>query len=40
MVLMFSGLYIVLWAKNKERLNLLEGGGSSTTADVEKALLS
>ncbi|GJN01161.1 hypothetical protein PR202_ga18404 [Eleusine coracana subsp. coracana] len=35
MVLMFSGLYIVLWAKNKERLQL-EGGG----ADVEKALLS
>jgi hypothetical protein len=39
MILMFSGLYIVLWAKNKERLSLLEGGGSGT-ADVEKALLS
>ncbi|XP_062233826.1 WAT1-related protein At5g47470-like [Phragmites australis] len=37
-VLMFSGLYIVLWAKNNESLSdQLESGGG---ADVEKALLS
>ncbi|TVU12974.1 hypothetical protein EJB05_46641 [Eragrostis curvula] len=39
MALLFSGLYIVLWAKNKERPrgDHLEG---ENAADVEKALLS
>ncbi|XP_020114630.1 WAT1-related protein At5g47470-like [Ananas comosus] len=41
-VLMFSGLYIVLWAKNKESFGTLEDDDFSTqsTEDIEKPLLS
>ncbi|XP_072966880.1 WAT1-related protein At5g47470-like [Typha angustifolia] len=46
-VLMFSGLYIVLWAKKKENFDLLESDDistsslpSSSTDDIEKPFLS
>ncbi|XP_026662437.2 WAT1-related protein At5g47470-like isoform X1 [Phoenix dactylifera] len=41
-VLMFSGLYLVLWAKNNEGFSLVDAGEDSTqpTDDIEKPLLS
>ncbi|XP_010934951.1 WAT1-related protein At5g47470 isoform X2 [Elaeis guineensis] len=41
-VLMFSGLYMVLWAKNNEGLSLVDAGDDSTQppGDIEKPLLS
>ncbi|EHA8592184.1 putative WAT1-related protein [Cocos nucifera] len=41
-VLMFSGLYMVLWAKNNEGFGLVDAGEDSArpTGDIEKPLLS